>query len=57
MNTEEDMGFECNDPECWCRMADEIRKNDDMDRADEAWAEFRRGLEQGLCVSTGTESR
>ena len=36
MNTEEDMGFECNDPECWCRMADEIRKNDDMDRADEA---------------------
>jgi len=57
MNTEEDMVFECNDPECWCRMADEIRKNDDMDRADEAWAEFRRGLEQGLCVSTGTESR
>ena len=31
-------------------MADEIRKNDDMDRADEAWGEFCRGLEQrSLC--------
>lgn len=56
--TTEDLGFECNDPECWCCMADEIRKNDDMDvQGDRSRprSELSQGLPAGETGESGTE--